>query len=680
MMKSMKMKTKIILVVAIVLAIGMAVLYAIANKNTTGSMEVSSNNTMDTYLDSQAAAINQFVTESEQKLLLFSKAPVIAEFLQNPEDEELFAKAQKYTLDYYGTLPNWEGLYIANWGSTVLAYNVEPVIGKTLREGDRLVELQNAMKSAASGVYDTGIIVSPGTGQLCLSMYAPVYDASGSPIGYVGGGVFNTELAAILDKVSVAGLSGAQFYMVNLDTKMNYINPDETVLALETEDPMLLKVIEEASSNSNGSFSYKAEDGTKLAVSYNKIADKGWAVILTDAEDEIFALAKESGRNFLMICILAYVFIVILIFVAVNYSIAPLYNVVSAITKLGKLNLRKSDEISKYIGSDNEIGTISSAIEELRKILIDIVDTLGNCCDSLGASSDEMTGGASELLNYVVENASTTQELATGINTTNASIDDVVDMISRINGLVEDIRRTVEIGNAKSVDLLNSAKDMANKSSDSLEVSNSNITENREKITEVVEKLNDLKKINSLADDILNITSQTNLLSLNASIEAARAGEAGRGFAIVATEIGNLAALSTKAVASIQEICGQINDNIDGVIHCFEDIIGFLETNVASAFEEFANTSQQNSEAAVELQDNINSISDIATMFAKYSGDIAGMMNSLRDAANQNELGVEDIVKKNDETNTVATTLSQAANDNKEDAQKLSSIITQFTK
>lgn len=120
--------------------------------------------------------------------------------LKDQKNTNLQKSVQNYTVDYYNGLTNWEGLYVANWDTKVLAYNIPAVIGKVMREGDRLKQLQDAMTTSSTGIYNTGIIVSPGSGKLCLSMYAPVYDGK-TPIGYVGAGVFNTQLDTILKTI-----------------------------------------------------------------------------------------------------------------------------------------------------------------------------------------------------------------------------------------------------------------------------------------------------------------------------------------------------------------------------------------------------------------------------------------------------------------------------------------------
>ena len=99
---------------------------------------------MATYLTAQANTIENFVTEKENNLKLFGKSYDVRRVLLNEKDAQAQEQAQKYTMEYYNSLDNWEGLYIGNWDTTVLTYQNPEMIGKTLREGERLEELRNA--------------------------------------------------------------------------------------------------------------------------------------------------------------------------------------------------------------------------------------------------------------------------------------------------------------------------------------------------------------------------------------------------------------------------------------------------------------------------------------------------------------------------------------------------------
>ena len=96
-----------------------------------------------------------------------------------------------------------------------------------------------------------------------------------------------------------------------------------------------------------------------------------------------------------------------------------------------------------------------------------------------------------------------------------------------------------------------------------------------------------VEKINELTNTIMEISSQTGLLALNASIEAARAGEAGRGFAVVATEIGSLADQTSKAIADIGNIVKAVNEAVGNMTECLSETTGFLETTVLEDYKEF---------------------------------------------------------------------------------------------
>ncbi len=678
MLKNMKMRTQILVTVSLPIIIGIVFMIIMANANHSRALSKGASDNMDTYLNAQTSLINEFVNRSEMELLLFSKAPAIQEVLANPDDSDAVATAQKYTVDYYGTQVNWEGLYVGDWNTKVLTHPAPPVVGRVMREGERLEQLRSQMLGAENGVYDAGIIISPASQQLCLSMYAAVFDEKGNPIGYVGGGVFNAELAGIIGNISVAGMENAKFYMINADTKLNIINPDESVLALETEDPMLLKIIEMSATESSGEFEYTGEDGVKLVVKYTKVEGKDWIVVLADPADEIYASAATSRRSLLIVSVITLIIIMGLIALSITIYTAPLKRVEKSIKDLCDLNLKESEDIKPYIGTNNEVGNISTGIDKLRQILAGIVGTLTDCATSLGASSGEMYEDSENLVKYVANNADTTEQLANSISETNSVIDNMSNRIAEMNEKVEDIQKKVDASRTKSIELLQNAQKMEKNSAESLDSSVNSVEKSRVQIADMMKRLDELSEINELANSILNITSQTNLLSLNASIEAARAGEAGRGFAVVATEIGKLAQESSATVTSIQEVCNHTNENIGAVNACFDSITAFLENNVVSQFDEFVAVSRANSEAVTELQKNIEEIRTITETIAKDFAVIYDQMAEVRTSSDRNESGVDDIIVKNSQTNDVAAGLSKVAASNTDNAKKLADIVDKF--
>ena len=113
------------------------------------------------------------------------------------------------------------------------------------------------------------------------------------------------------------------------------------------------------------------------------------------------------------------------------------------------------------------------------------------------------------------------------------------------------------------------------------------------KAEKAIEGSKAVEQINALTSTIMEISSQTSLLALNASIEAARAGEAGRGFAVVASEIGSLADQTSKAIADISEIVKAVNEAVANMADCLEETTTFLEQTVLSDYKEFEQVGDQ---------------------------------------------------------------------------------------
>ena len=675
------MSTLITVSIAIVTAACTLLLFLLANRNMTTAMHDTAMNNMDATLLAKTGIIEEYVDKAEKLLISYGEAPIVAELLKNPEDPEITAIAQQYTENFYANLEGWEGIYIAEWNTHVLTHSNPKVVGITTREGDPLKQLQDAM-TAAGDIYNTGIIVSPASEQLTLSLYAPVYDSDGSTIlGYVGGAQFAESLKSVLDSLVVEGLENTKNYMINTATNMHIFDQNADLMATEIENPMLLSVIERINENPEaliGNLEYMDESGEKCLAVYRFIPERQWAVVLSDTQAEIYAEATANKWALGVLCLVSFLLITILSWLLVRACVKPLKTVEESLIRLQNLELTKPEEMKKYIGRKNETGQIATATDLLYSTLQEIVGTLHECTDSLNSSTGKTNEATKTLIDYVGDNCATTEQLAAGISTTNDAIEGVVKEINTISDLVLAVEDKVKDGNEKSQELIETARTMKDMAGSTLSETGSRIEENRQNVESAMLSLQALTRINDMVAQILDIASQTNLLSLNASIEAARAGEQGKGFAVVAQEIGNLATNSSETAVQIQEICGEINVNIDNVRACFDDIISFMELDVSDKFKEFVTIANDYDNSVEVIRQAIYEIERASAGFVSSIASIKEQMEVIQTAAAENETGVDDIVSVIERTNTTEEDLKNVVTVNEDNVQAINRLVEKF--
>ena len=681
-MKNRKMSTVITVTISLVMAACLLLLFLVSNRNMCTSMQESAMENMSTSLAAKSEIVEQYVDSAEKLLISFSKAPVVAEFLKNPGNAELQKKAQDYTESYFAGLEGWEGIYISEWNTHVIAHSNTSAVGMVMREGESLEKLQNSI-TAAGDVYNTGMIISPASKRMVLSLYAPVYDKDGSTIlGIAGGAQLAETLQSVLEGLHVEGMENAKNYMINTEKEVHIFNEDASLMAAPIEDEMLLSVIDAIRSNSaevTGSLEYVDGDGVKSVAMYRAIPERNWAVVVSDSKDEIFAKADASRNAFGLICICVYAVIPILCYLAVSLCVKPLKVVEKAVVRLQKLELEAPEELKKYIGAGSEAGQIATAMDSLYETFRKIVSTLRECTATLNDSTDKMNHASHMLIKGMGDNSATTEELAASIATTNSAIEQVVNEILTISELVEKVEEKVKAGDRKSENLLETAQSMREMADTTLTGTGERIEKNRKHVEDAMVNLKSLTRINDMAKQILDIANQTNLLSLNASIEAARAGENGRGFAVVAQEIGTLASNSSATAKEIQDICKDINDNIQNVQGCIDDIMGFMEGDVSDKFKEFANIANEYSTSVVEIRDAIGEIEDTSNGVVNSVMSIREKMDVIHTASSENEIGVGEIVNKIEQTNQTAEELESVGKANQENAQAISTIVEKFS-
>jgi ligand-binding sensor protein len=133
-----------------------------------------------------------------------------------------------------------------------------------------------------------------------------------------------------------------------------------------------------------------------------------------------------------------------------------------------------------------------------------------------------------------------------------------------------------------------------------------NVTNNQHTLSqEIVNVKNISMQINSILDSIKSIADQTKMLGLNASIEAARAGEVGRGFGVVAKEIGSLSQNSKQTALKISELTGKIQQSVDKTIESSNATLETTEQQ-SSAIQEVTASLQE----VTELTDKLNGLAN----------------------------------------------------------------------
>ena len=560
-MKNKKLSTTITITISIVAAVCILGLFLFANGSMTSVMKKNSMDNMKTSLESRQKVIEDYVNNAEDQLVSYSKGIEIVKLLENPTDSEIQKKAQKYTEDYYKELSGWEGIYAGEPNTHVIVHNNPKIVGMTTRKGEALKQLQDAMKES-DRLYNAGIIVSPASKKLTLSMYCPVYKGD-EMIGYVGGGPFGEQLQKSLDALKVEGLDNASFTMINTKTNTYIFSKDSKKIAKEIKDPMLLNISESAkkgAGNQVHEIDYKDADGKDCVGVYRVLNDRGWAVVMTDTEDEIFAMANTNRNTLGFICLGSFLLIMLLTYVVIRFCLNPLKVAENAILNLKDLKLNKDEKIEKYVNGKSEIGHIATAIDSLYRTFDAIIDTLNSCSVSLLKSAEKITSSSEELYDCVGDNAATVEQVVAGVTLTEEAVEQVGKEIGRISELVSDVGRS-----ERSEELIQEVQKMKDTANQSLDANREKMVWNENNIEKAMKELQSLSRINEMVDRILEITSQTNLLSLNASIEAARAGDQGKGFAVVATEVQKLARDMATSSEAIKKILGQLSHTINNL-------------------------------------------------------------------------------------------------------------------
>lgn len=679
-MRHLKLGTRIGIMVMIVLSIGLVVLWTVANNNMTSELRASVINTLEDAVNSRTEIIEQYVSEAETFLQGYGKSGEVKSLLESPDNSSLQDTVQAYTLDYSQGRDGVEGLYVADTTSLTLAHKNSDMIGVTLRTGDSLKTLQDAVFNT-DDVYNIGILTSPSSGNQVMSMYYPIYDNNHNPIGFTGCAIYVSHLRDSLSAMTINGLENSSYVLLNAKTGTYIFCDDDELISNEIEDPGYLEIIDAVNNNQNTDISileYQNASGDDIIAVYKAIPERGWVFVLSQDESEISAKVGQSSSILAIVCIIVLIAIVIVVWLIVMLMSRELGQVSHSLEKAGQLDLGEDPVLEKYSKNRSEAGLIASAANQWMKTMRSTVETLHSCNTEMLESATYLGSTANSLVDSVSDNAAATEELSASMETTNSSIEAVKDEIDIISNVVGHIEESMENSTEISSNLINTSIVMDKSVTTSMQKGLDTLSNTKNNIKTAMEGLEAVKRIKDMAEEILNIASQTNLLSLNASIEAARAGEAGRGFAVVAGEIGKLAEQSEEAVANIQKIVSESDRTIDNVKSCFDGIILYLEEDVAQNFSQIADMSNQYRTEVGNIESAIGLINDEMKNLSNSVKNISINIESVTDASTHNAGGVDVIIEKNEKNTDISGDIKQLSEQSNKIAGRLQEIVNKF--
>jgi methyl-accepting chemotaxis protein len=255
----------------------------------------------------------------------------------------------------------------------------------------------------------------------------------------------------------------------------------------------------------------------------------------------------------------------------------------------------------------------------------EIVETVSSASTELEASAGTLTATAERAQELTTMVAAASEEASTNVQSVASATEEMASSVNEISRQVQESAR-----------MANEAVDQARTTNDRV----SELSKAASRIGDVVELIN-------------TIAEQTNLLALNATIEAARAGEAGRGFAVVASEVKALAEQTSKATGEIgQQITG-IQAATQDSVSAIKEISGTIEklseisSTIAAAVEEqgaatqeISRNVQQAAQGTQQVSSNITDVQRGASETGSASTQVLSAAQSLSGDSNRLKLEV----------------------------------------
>lgn len=483
------------------------------------------------------------------------------------------------------------------------------------------------------------------------------------------------EYAKSLSDVKLEGMDSSYVYVVKNDGTMLY-HPTKEKVGQPVENAVIKGVVQQLQDGKKPGTTVVEYDfnGTTKYSAYTILNNENILVLTADESEALAGITTVTGVAVGIIAIVVLIAIIIS-FIMGRRLMRPLVKVSTIIEDVANGNIEADFSVVKE--SNDEIGLIIEKMKELTQSLGSIVGKIRNSSDTMSSNSYELNDTSSQTLAANNEISKAVEDVAEGSTGMAASISKINENLLEMSNETKDINASVDEIKNQTAAVQDSSKIMNDKIK-SMQDSSHKMDEGISAISKRIETVNTtVDKVSNIVSVIEEISSETNLLSLNASIEAARAGDAGKGFAVVAQEIRVLSDNTNTELENIKQI---ISSLVEECRYCVQASGTIVEDNakqkeeIKAVLDEFGSLDEQIQKTAEKADE----IEELVTAMIELNDDITKSSNSLTDVSAANAAATEEMNANIEELNAMMHGVSEMAEHMNDESDGLKEALSFF--
>lgn len=478
-----------------------------------------------------------------------------------------------------------------------------------------------------------------------------------------------------LSDVKLEGMDSAYMYVVQNDGTMLY-HPTKEKVGQPVENAVIKGVVQQLQDGKKPGTAVVEYDfnGTTKYSAYTILNNENILVLTADESEALAGITTVTGVA-VGISAIVVLLAIIICFILGRRLMRPLVKVSTIIEEIANGDINADFGMVKE--TNDEIGLIIEKMKELTQSLGSIVGKIRNSSDTMSANSYELNDTSSQTLAANNEISKAVEDVAEGSTGMAASISKINENLLEMSNETKDINESVNEIRNQTAAVQDSSKIMNDKIK-SMQNSSQKMDDGISAISKRIETVNTtVDKVSNIVSVIEEISSETNLLSLNASIEAARAGDAGKGFAVVAQEIRVLSDNTNTELENIKQI---ISSLVEECRYCVQASGTIVEDNakqkeeIKAVLDEFGSLDEQIQKTAEKADE----IEELVTAMIELNDDITKSSNSLTDVSAANAAATEEMNANIEELNAMMNGVSEMAGQMNDESDGLKEALSFF--